>query len=67
MATRAIQGCRGILTGASSGIGRVLAVELVRQGAARLIVIGRRLERLEELAHSLASAAGQIEVLRGET
>ncbi len=65
MATRAIQGCRGILTGASSGIGRALAVELVRQGA-RLIVIGRRLERLEELARSLASATGQIEVLRGD-
>ncbi|MEX0978355.1 MAG: SDR family NAD(P)-dependent oxidoreductase [Pirellulales bacterium] len=65
MARRAIRGLRGILTGASSGIGRALAVELVREGA-RLIVVARRTERLEELTRELATAPGQIEILAGD-
>jgi short-subunit dehydrogenase len=65
MARRAIAGCRGILTGASSGIGRALAAELVRAGA-RLVVMARRPQRLHELAAELAGAAGQIEILTGD-
>jgi short-subunit dehydrogenase len=65
MARRSIEGCRGILTGASSGIGRALAGELVR-GGARLLVLGRRAERLEELARSLAGAPGKVSVLAGD-
>ncbi|HEV3137779.1 MAG TPA: SDR family NAD(P)-dependent oxidoreductase [Pirellulales bacterium] len=65
MATRSIEGCRGILTGASSGIGRALVVELVRRGA-RLVIVARRRERLDELAGSLADASGRVEVLAGD-
>ncbi len=65
MARRSIDGCRGILTGASSGIGRALATQLVRQGA-RLLVVARRPQRLAELAASLADAPGRIEVLAGD-
>jgi short-subunit dehydrogenase len=59
MARRSIAGCRGILTGASSGIGRALATQLVGQGA-KLLVLGRRAERLQELASAVAGAPGQL-------
>jgi short-subunit dehydrogenase len=65
MARRAIEGCRGILTGASSGIGRALAEQLVRQGA-HLLVVSRRADRLGALAASLAGGGGRIEVLAGD-
>jgi len=65
MARRRIEGCRGILTGASSGIGSALTEQLVGAGA-RVIIIGRRAERLDALAKSLADAPGQVVALAGD-
>jgi len=49
---RTIDGMVVIITGASAGIGRALAENLSGRGA-RLVLAARRLERLEELNHSL--------------
>ncbi len=52
MASRKIEGLRTIVTGASSGIGREIAMELARQGA-KLIITARRAERLDDLLAEL--------------
>jgi short-subunit dehydrogenase len=52
MARRPIAGMRTIVTGATSGIGRAVVIELVRQGA-KVVGTGRREERLQALAHEL--------------
>jgi len=65
MARRTIAGLRGVLTGASSGIGRALAVELVREGA-KLVVVARREERLQALAGEVGHLSGRLEPLAGD-
>jgi short-subunit dehydrogenase len=54
MARRSIADVRAIVTGASSGIGRSLVIELIRSGAS-VVGLARREDRLEELAASLAA------------
>ncbi len=49
-----ISGKRIIVTGASSGIGRALAVSLASKGAV-LTIAARRRDKLEELAHDIAA------------
>jgi len=65
MPKRVIPGSRAIVTGASSGIGRQIALELARQGA-RVVVTARREDRLRELASEIASAGGQAESVPGD-
>jgi short-subunit dehydrogenase len=54
MARRAIDDLRAIVTGASSGIGRALVIELVRRGA-KVIAMGRRADRLQSLGSEVAA------------
>ncbi len=48
-----------IITGASSGIGRALALNLARQGA-RVVIAARRADRLQEVASECQELGGEI-------
>jgi short-subunit dehydrogenase len=65
MTRRQIPGSRAIVTGASSGIGRELALELARQGAI-LVLTARREQRLRELADQIAAINGRAECVAGD-
>ncbi len=65
MSKREIRGSRAIVTGASSGIGREIALELAR-GGAELVVVARREERLRELADEIHASGGRVEVVAGD-
>jgi len=57
-----LQGCRTLLTGAGSGIGRCLALALATRGA-RLALVGRNDARLTEVAREIVSAGGDAYAL----
>jgi len=65
MARRKIEGLRAIVTGASSGIGREIALELARRGA-RLVVTARRAERLQELREELLALQAPAVTVAGD-
>jgi short-subunit dehydrogenase len=57
-----LTGARTILTGASSGIGHALALQLAEQGA-HLVLASRSQERLASLAESIRSRGGSAVVV----
>jgi short-subunit dehydrogenase len=65
MSRRQLRGARAIVTGASSGIGRAIALESARQGV-RLVVTARRAERLAQLAAAVGDLKGDIQVVVGD-
>ncbi len=54
-----------IVTGASSGIGRQVALDLAARGAS-LVLVARRRERLEQVAEEARRAGGAAEVVVGD-
>ncbi|GAA2784152.1 SDR family NAD(P)-dependent oxidoreductase [Kitasatospora paracochleata] len=60
--TRRFEGTVALVTGASSGIGHAAALELAREGAS-VAVVGRREDRLADLAAQISGAGGQALVV----
>lgn len=54
-----------VVTGASSGMGRKIALDFAKEGAT-VIAVARRLERLEEIAKEAESFAGKILPYQGD-
>jgi len=52
-----------LLTGASSGIGAQLAITLAERWRARIGLLARRTEQLEDVAHRVREVGGEAEVL----
>jgi short-subunit dehydrogenase len=62
---RQLKDRRAIVTGASSGIGRAVALELARQGAS-LVIVARREDRLRELADQIIALKRPVEIVAGD-
>jgi NAD(P)-dependent dehydrogenase (short-subunit alcohol dehydrogenase family) len=62
---RKIRGTTVVITGATSGIGRETALEFVRSGA-RVVVAGRREERLKALVAEIESKSGEALAVRAD-
>lgn len=58
-----IQGKTALVTGASRGIGRAIALELAQQGVKRLLLIARDRQRLEAVAREIEALGAEVVIL----
>jgi short-subunit dehydrogenase len=65
MTKRAIAGSRALITGASGGIGRAIALELARLGA-DLVLLARRAEKLQRVADEIHTLGRRAELVVGD-
>lgn len=62
---RRVTGTTAVITGATSGIGRDTALEFARAGA-KVVIAGRREERLRELASEIEAKGGEALAVRSD-
>lgn len=65
MAKRDLRGMRAIVTGASAGIGRAIAVQLAKRGS-QLVVTARREAKLQQLCDEIDPSGKSIRALVGD-
>jgi 3-oxoacyl-[acyl-carrier protein] reductase len=65
LASGPLDGRTALVTGASRGIGRAIALELARAGA-RIVAVGRNAERLEETRRQVEAIGGACGVLAAD-
>lgn len=65
MALRRFDGKAALVTGGSSGIGRATARRLASEGA-RVMLMGRRRERLDAVASEIGASGGEARVVVGD-
>jgi short-subunit dehydrogenase len=65
MPKRNLTGRRALVTGASSGIGRELAIELARRGA-DVVLFARRADRLTEVAAEISKLGRRAVIVAGD-
>jgi short-subunit dehydrogenase len=58
---QALQGKRAVITGASSGIGRALALAVAAQGGVP-VMVARRRDKLEQVKREIEAAGGEAEL-----
>jgi NADP-dependent 3-hydroxy acid dehydrogenase YdfG len=65
MSANPLQGTVALITGASSGIGEATALRLSSLGA-KVALVARRRDRLEDLADRVAGAGGRAEIIEAD-
>ncbi len=58
-----IQGKTALITGASRGIGRAIAIELAQQGAKRLLLVARNQQKLDQVASQIEALGVEVVIL----
>ncbi len=65
-ATLSLEGKVAVVTGASRGIGRAIAVELARRGAAVVVNYNRSADKAQEVVETIRNAGGKAEAFQAD-
>ena len=65
-ATLSLEGKVAVVTGASRGIGRAIALELARRGAAVVVNYNRAADKAQEVVAAIRAAGGQAEAFQAD-